>query len=182
MRVLLWTFILIFHLSSTLNAKTYYSFPQNIKIGEHKLFLNGSGVKTSTWFNIKVYYAVLYLREKTSDVKKVLSQKGPKRLHLRFLRNISKDHLIEGWKDAFTQSLSKKTQQKLQKLFDQFNSDLIDVSRQEDVILTFFDDRLEIEIEGKVKKTYRDSLFSQSFFSLWFIKPIDPRLKEELLN
>ncbi len=55
------------------------------------LQLNGAGIRYK--FVIKVYTAGLYLGSKTQNVEAVLSQPGPKRMHVVMLRDIDANEL-----------------------------------------------------------------------------------------
>lgn len=61
------------------------------EVGGHKLVLNGAGIRFKAFF--KVYTAGLYLGAKTNTADAVLSNTGPKRLHIQMLREIDGNEL-----------------------------------------------------------------------------------------
>ena len=61
------------------------------QLGNAALQLNGAGIRYK--FIIKVYTAGLYLGSKTHDAAAVLSQPGPKRMHVVMLRDIDANEL-----------------------------------------------------------------------------------------
>lgn len=66
-----------------------------VKVGNTELKLNGAGVRTKVIF--KVYAAGLYLTEKKSTVQEVLDAKGPRRIELVMLRDVSSADFTEGF-------------------------------------------------------------------------------------
>lgn len=61
------------------------------EVGGQKLQLNGAGIRYKAIF--KVYTAGLYLNAKASTPDAVLSNTGPKRLHIQMLRDIDGNEL-----------------------------------------------------------------------------------------
>lgn len=61
------------------------------EVGGHKLVLNGAGIRFKAFF--KVYTAGLYLGTKANTADAVLSNTGPKRLHIQMLREIDGNEL-----------------------------------------------------------------------------------------
>lgn len=62
-----------------------------VKLAGQDLVLNGAGVRTRAIF--KVYVAGLYLPRKADTTPGVLALKGPKRVHVSLLRDITSDDL-----------------------------------------------------------------------------------------
>lgn len=73
-------------------------FEDKIKLGAAELQFNGAGQRSRLFF--KVYAIGLYLTEKRTTVADVLALKGPKRLHIVTLRELTAeqfaDALVEG--------------------------------------------------------------------------------------
>lgn len=63
------------------------------------LVLNGLGARTKFFWN--VYVGALYLPRRSTDVGEILAMSGPKRIWLHFLRGVSEEKLLEGWRDGF---------------------------------------------------------------------------------
>lgn len=66
-------------------------YPPSAQVGNATLQLNGAGIRYK--FVIKVYTAALYLGSKTQNVEAILSQPGPKRMHVVMLRDIDANEL-----------------------------------------------------------------------------------------
>lgn len=60
-------------------------------LAAHKLVLNGAGIRYR--FGFQVYVCALYLPTKASTPKDVIAEKGPKRVSVTMLREISSDDL-----------------------------------------------------------------------------------------
>ncbi len=82
-------------LSLTAQAQTVelagIKYPPTAQVGNAALQLNGAGIRYK--FIIKVYTAGLYVASKTQNVDAVLSQPGPKRMHVVMLRDIDANEL-----------------------------------------------------------------------------------------
>jgi hypothetical protein len=63
------------------------------RVGANELVLNGAGLRTRVVF--KIYVAALYLPEKKSSAAEVLALKGPRRVSMTLLRDLSAEQLIE---------------------------------------------------------------------------------------
>jgi hypothetical protein len=71
---------------------------EHVKLGTSELVLNGAGVRTRLIF--KVYVGALYLPEKKSDAAEALVLKGPKRVSMTLLRELSAQQLIDALEDG----------------------------------------------------------------------------------
>ncbi len=69
--------------------------PEIIGVAGQNLVLNGAGVRHSAVF--KVYVGGLYLLKKASTPKDVIGQKGPKRMSITMLREVSSEEFGKGF-------------------------------------------------------------------------------------
>ena len=67
--------------------------PEQSQLGASTLVLNGAGLRTRVIF--KVYVGALYLPEKKSSAAEVLALKGPKRVSMTLLRELSAEQLVD---------------------------------------------------------------------------------------
>jgi long-chain acyl-CoA synthetase len=72
-------------------------------VGGQELVLNGGAVRTKAIF--KVYVGSLYLPAKATDLAGVLA-KGPRRIQLNLLRDVSADQLLEALNDGLKDNSS----------------------------------------------------------------------------
>lgn len=84
--------------------------PDNVKVGDKDLVLNGLGIRKATIFNVKVYLGVLYLPEKSGDGEKIIGSNEPWELALHFVHDVDasdiRDAFDEGFKKAAGDDLS----------------------------------------------------------------------------
>lgn len=73
--------------AATLGGAT---LPDTYTLQGQTLVLNGIGLRTLTIFNVRVYVAGLYLRERSSDAAAILKSPNPKVVLLQFLHAGSK--------------------------------------------------------------------------------------------
>ena len=72
-------------------------------VGGQELVLNGAGVRTRAIF--KVYVGSLYVPAKAADVGQVLA-KGPRRIQMNILRNLTPDQLVDALVDGLKENNS----------------------------------------------------------------------------
>jgi hypothetical protein len=81
------------------------AFEPTIQLGGSTLQLNGVGLRTRVIF--KVYAAGLYVPQKSNAAATLLEQKGPRRVAITMLRNVSADDfasaLIDGLRNNHTE-------------------------------------------------------------------------------
>ena len=63
-----------------------FRFENSIRLGGSDLVLNGIGVRRR--FYLPIYVAALYVPQRSSDPEVLLSQTGPRRMALRFVREV----------------------------------------------------------------------------------------------
>jgi long-chain acyl-CoA synthetase len=79
------------------------NLPDKASVGGQELVLNGAGLRKRAIF--KVYVGSLYVPAKTRTAQDVLA-KGPRRVQLNVLRNLSADQLVEALMDGLKQNLN----------------------------------------------------------------------------
>jgi len=74
--------------------------PDRLRVGAGgpELVLNGAGLRTR--FFVKVYAAGLYLEKKSTTPADVLGLKGPKRVSMHLLRNLSAKQILDALHDG----------------------------------------------------------------------------------
>jgi Chalcone isomerase-like len=70
-------------------------------VGGQELVLNGAGIRTRAIF--KVYVGSLYVPAKATDTAAVLA-KGPRRIQMNILRNLSADQLVDALVDGLKEN------------------------------------------------------------------------------
>lgn len=73
------------------------SFPDNKLIANTTLLRNGAGIREYSFLRIKVYAAALYLPTAMKDAQAILDLRGPRVLHMYFLRGASQEDTRKAW-------------------------------------------------------------------------------------
>lgn len=85
--------------------------PDSVRVGSADLVLNGAGIRTRAIF--KVYVGALYLTERKTAAQDALAQKGPKRVALHILRDLSADQLTGALTESLAANLPEAEREKL---------------------------------------------------------------------
>ena len=97
---LAWTALLVW--STAAVAQTVdvegVKFEPTAQVGGQSLQLNGTGVRTRAVF--KVYAAGLYVPQKSTDARALVAQKGPRRIAMGLLRDVSADSFADAFNDG----------------------------------------------------------------------------------
>jgi Chalcone isomerase-like len=75
--------------------------PDSITVAGAPLALNGAGYRRATMFNVKVYVGALYLAERSRDPSAVVTADAPKSVHMRFVRDVGKDKVMDAFREGF---------------------------------------------------------------------------------
>ncbi len=152
-------------------------------VGGQELVLNGAGVRTRAFF--KVYAAGLYVPEKATTPAAVLA-KGPRRVQLTLMRNLSADQLadalVDGLKDNNSEAelaAVKAQQEQMVAAMKGFG----DVKEKDVVTLDYVDGATRILLNGQAKATIPGDAFNAALTKVWLgDKPVQADLKKALLG
>ncbi len=81
-------------------------FENALEMAGLKLQLNGVGVRQR--FMVGVYAAGLYVPQKSSDAAQLATQRGPKRVALRFLRDVDSDLFVASLQNGLKSNHSEE--------------------------------------------------------------------------
>ncbi len=141
------------------------------------LILNGMGLRVVHKFGIpvKVYVAGLYLEHKNSDSESVLKNNEVKRLTMTFVRPVDRDALKEafgrGYEDACFSDCANKSSQ-----YSKFAKNVVSVRKGNQITLTFYKDKIEIDTNGPnaKKQMIDDEHISRNMLSVFINKEKPP--------
>lgn len=158
----------------------------SITIEGKKLTLNGMGLRKVSRFGIpiKVYVAGLYLQEKAQDADAILNSEGIKQIHAVFLRRVDREKMQEAMKKGMFNNCFADCEGSKAKVRE-FNEFMVDTKDKGTMIITFFKDRVDIEMVGrKTKKgTVKGEAFSKDLLAVFIGKsPPGEKFKEGLLG
>ena len=154
-----------------------------VSVGGQELVLNGAGIRSRAVF--KVYVGSLYLPAKAGSLDGVLA-KGPRRIQLSLLRNLSGDQLsdavTDGMKDnnspAEVEAVKGETAQfiTIAKAFGDLKEGSVGT-------LDFADGATKIGFNGAAKGSIPGEAFNRALTKIWLgDNPVQADLKKAMLG
>lgn len=181
--LILFCLILIYTQNSLSLEIEGVNIPEVIKTNNESLVLNGAGIRTRFFFNI--YIGSLYLKNKESDISKILGNNKTKRISLNFLyKEIKKEKLTNGWIDGFKNNNSDTLFKTLKKRIDKFNRYFTTTHKGDVVQLDFLaTNKTRITINNEYKGEINGNDFQVALLKIWLGNdPADYNLKEAMLG
>jgi hypothetical protein len=157
--------------------------PQQLNAGEHRLSLNGSGVRTKAL--LPLYTAGLYLTRPSNAAAQVIAADEPMALRIKITSAfVSQASLISSLEDGFENATGGKTQP-LREQIEQFRKCFNDDIKKGDVFdLVYLPEHgVIINKNGKLKGVVKSIEFKRALYGIWLCdKPADTALKQALLT
>jgi hypothetical protein len=155
------------------------NFPDEIKVGDTTLKLNGTGVRTAMSI-ISVYVAGLYVATPSTDTNTIVNATTPKKIDMHFLMSLGKDKLKEGWDEGFFRNADKSYSYRadLNKFYDMLSN----MRKGDRVQLTIFPDKLEVQVKDGAVQTIPSAEFSKTMLKVYIANIPDTGLKKGLLG
>ena len=157
-----------------------------VKLGEAELVLNGAGLRTRAVF--KVYVAALYLPGKRGAEGEVFATKGPKRMALHLMRDLTAEQLTEALNGGLNDNLSEAEKEKFKSQIADLTSTMADVGAAKEKQVVTLDwmpgQGTRVALNGAAKgKTIAGEDFYNALLRIWIGgKPISGELKAALLG
>ena len=152
-------------------------------VGGQELVLNGAGVRTRAVF--RVYVGSLYVPAKTGNAAGVLA-KGPRRVQLNLLRNLSADQLVDALVDGLKDNTTAAEFEAIKPQTDQLVAIMKsfgDVKEGSVVTLDFVDGGTRVAQDGQAKGSIAGESFNQALTRIWIgDKPVQGDLKKAMLG
>ena len=161
-------------------------FEPTVQVGGQTLQLNGAGLRSRAVF--KVYAAGLYVPQKSTDARALVAQKGPRRIAMGLLRDVSADSFAEALNDGLKANNSEADLAALQGQIDALNGSLkaVGAVKKGDTVLFEYvpDSGTRIVVNGQQRGA---SIPGEAFFAavlrIWIgDKPVDNGLKKGLVG
>jgi long-chain acyl-CoA synthetase len=131
-------------------------------VGGQDLVLNGAGIRTR--FMLKVYVASLYVPAKAGDLAGVLA-KGPRRIQMNLLRDLSADQLVGALNDGLKDNNSEAEMAAVKTEADQLTAIMKgfgEVKEGNVVTLDFVDGATKIGFNGAAKGSIAGEAFNRA--------------------
>ena len=100
-------------------------FDDTVKVGPGDTVLNGAGLRKKVFF--KVYSIGLYLPQKQTTPTAVLAAKGPKRIAIVTLRDLTAEQFVDSLIEALTKNHDAATMTALKPRVDQFRKNMLSI-------------------------------------------------------
>jgi hypothetical protein len=161
---------------------------EKAKVAGADLVLNGSGIRYAFGGFVRVYVASLYLPQKRATSQEIAAMKGPRRVQLNLLREVTSDDFAKGLMGGLRSNLvgpdKVKHFESLQKLGAIFGQ--TPALKKGDVVLvdSVVGTGTTISVNGKrVGEVFPDETFFDAILQIWIgPSPIDKTLKPVLLG
>lgn len=161
-------------------------FEDKVKIGATELSLNGAGLRTRLM--LKVYAAGLYLPERKASADQVLALKGPKRVHIVTLRDLTAEQFADALVEGIRHNSSEAELAALKPAIDEFRATVLALQSAPKGAVVNLDfapetgTRLVFNNEPKGKPIAGEE-FYRALLRIWLgTKPVQDDLKEALLG
>jgi hypothetical protein len=154
-------------------------FKKTIAFNDKKLVLNGTGLRTAAIYKKKIYIAALYLEEKSSKYKEILSSKAPKVLILHFLMKLSSEKLRKSFEDGFTTNKVDVDSYKQQ--IRQLTKNIKDVKKGDRIIIKLDNGKIQLR-QKKLLVKMEDKAFARDLLRIWVDQAPTEEFKKGLLG
>lgn len=155
--------------------------PDTLPAGQETLVLNGAGLRKK--FFVSVYAAGVYLKQKTTDTRKIIESDEPMAIRMNFIHDeVSAEKLIAAWNEGFSNATAGNTGP-LQKEIAQFNAMFTDGAKKGDIydIIYTPGQGVSVIIKEKPVGKIEGLAFKKALFSIWLgDNPVDSSLKQGL--
>ena len=151
-----------------------------------ELVLNGAGLRTKVFF--KVYVAALYVAEKKTGASEVLALKGPKRVLLTTVRDLTAEQLVDALNDGIRDNNGPADLERLKPQIDALNAIMLaakEAAKGSVIALDWLPESgTRVTINGEARGapiTGED--FYAALLRIWLgEKPVEASLKRALLG
>ena len=152
-------------------------------VGGQELVLNGAGIRARAVF--KVYVGSLYLPAKATTVAGVVA-KGPRRIQLNLLRDLSGDQLSDAVNEGMKESNSAADVDAVKGETEQFIAILKSMGALKEgsvIAIDFVDGATKVSFNGTPKGSVPGEAFNRALTRIWIgDKPVQPDLKKAMLG
>lgn len=152
-------------------------------VGGQDLVLNGAGIRTRAIF--KVYVGSLYLPAKAKTAADVFA-KGPRRVQLNMLRDVSGDQMLEALTDGVNQANSPADAGAVKAQMGELAGILKGMGQLKEgnvLAFDFVDGGTRVSLNGQAKGTIAGDAFNKALYNAWIgDKPVQEDLKKAMLG
>ena len=160
--------------------------PESVKLGRADLLLNGAGIRTRVVF--KVYVGALYVVERKKVAADLIGQRGPKRIALYMLRDLSTEQFGGALNDGLAANLTDGERQRFAGQIAELKATMEAVGNAKEKSVVAIDFLPEIGVRIAVDGAQRGKNmggedFYRALMKIWLgDKPADDSLKAAMLG
>ena len=161
-------------------------FDDRARLAGSELAANGAGLRKKAFF--KVYAMALYLSEKQNDADGALNGKGPKRVAISLLRDLSAQQFIDALQEGIAQNHSEAEMVALKERIKQFSDAMLSIGEAKagtSVLIDWLPESgTRLTVDGQVRgREISGDDFYKALLSIWLgHKPVQDDLKQALLG
>lgn len=158
------------------------TLPDEMTVGRDRLTVNGSGLREKFFF--KIYVAGLYLPTPDKDPDAILQRDSPRVLLMRFVRDVSRDRLVNAYREGFEANNTPEQLASVRTAIDRFLALLVDV-RNDDSIEYRYEPGVgvDIDVAGRHRARFPGRDFADAYLRIFLgPKPPTEALKNGLLG
>lgn len=159
------------------------SFPDQTKVGDANLVLNGLGLRQATFLKVNVYVAALYVAKASTNAAEILGSGAPSQAVLQFMRDVGVDDLRKGWDEGFAKNSGAQLPA-LKERIAMLNGWMVDMKSGQRLVFTHIPGTgVQVSVNGAMKGTIKGDDFGKALLSIWLgAEPPNPEIKAGLLG
>jgi hypothetical protein len=161
-------------------------FDDQVKLGASEVVANGAGLRKKVFF--KVYAMALYLSEKQGDAAGALNVKGPKRISISLLRDLTAQQFVEAMQEGLAENHSAAEMAALKDRLKEFSDVMLGVGEAKtgtSILIDWLPEAgTRLTVSGQVKGwDIAGEDFYRALLKIWLgDKPVQDDLKQALLG
>jgi hypothetical protein len=141
------------------------TMPDTVKLGDQQLMLDGMGLRSK--FGFKVYVGGLYLPDKETDPKKVLTEDETRQMVMHWVRDVDKGKICEGW-DEGLEANTPHASPEIKKNFEALCGLMPDAKSGDNYTFTYLPGQgVEVAINDQVKGKLGAKPFADALLACW---------------
>ena len=158
------------------------TMPDEYKLGNDTLVLNGLGARFATMLRVEVYVAGLYLKERSHDPAAIIATDQARYLELDFVRGVTRKEMTDAWTEGFKKNAGSKAAS-LASGIDMLNAAMADLSKGSKLSFSYAPGAgTSVAIDGVSKAVIPGADFASALVSIWLGDPPNKEVKTGLLG
>jgi hypothetical protein len=158
------------------------TMPDEYKLGNETLVLNGLGTRLATMLKVEVYVAGLYLKERSHDPAAIIGTDQARYLELDFVHDVTRKDMTDAWTEGFKKNAGAKAAS-LASGIDTLNAAMIDLHKGSKLSFSYAPGAgTSVAIDGVSKAVVPGADFASALVSIWLGDPPNKEVKTGLLG